>query len=96
MLTWRKTKRIGRSFLPALTDIKALQAAAPCLSRMRACIEHATQVVFGEGPEDANVVMVGEQPGDEEDHKGHPFVGPAGDSSTRQCTRPNLTGKKST
>jgi DNA polymerase len=34
--------------------------------------------VFGEGPEDARVVMVGEQPGDEEDTRGRPFVGPAG------------------
>jgi DNA polymerase len=40
--------------------------------------QHATQVVFGEGPPDAKVVMVGEQPGDEEDRKGRPFVGPSG------------------
>jgi uracil-DNA glycosylase family protein len=40
--------------------------------------EHATQTVFGEGPLDAAVVMVGEQPGDQEDKQGHPFVGPAG------------------
>ncbi|HWD39702.1 MAG TPA: UdgX family uracil-DNA binding protein [Fimbriimonas sp.] len=39
---------------------------------------HATQTVFGEGPVDARVVMVGEQPGDKEDLEGHPFVGPAG------------------
>jgi uracil-DNA glycosylase family protein len=39
---------------------------------------HATQVVFGEGPPDSKVVMVGEQPGDDEDRKGHPFVGPSG------------------
>jgi DNA polymerase len=38
----------------------------------------ATQTVFGEGPEDASVVMVGEQPGDSEDREGKPFVGPAG------------------
>src|SRR5438270_3363609 len=40
--------------------------------------EHATQTVFGEGPEDADVVLMGEQPGDKEDKAGHPFVGPAG------------------
>jgi DNA polymerase len=34
--------------------------------------------VFGEGPPDASIVIVGEQPGDEEDRQGHPFVGPAG------------------
>lgn len=39
---------------------------------------HATQTVFGEGPDDAPVVFVGEQPGDREDMEGHPFVGPAG------------------
>ncbi|MET0758048.1 MAG: UdgX family uracil-DNA binding protein [Mycobacterium sp.] len=38
----------------------------------------ATQTVFGEGPEDAAVVFVGEQPGDQEDIAGKPFVGPAG------------------
>ena len=39
---------------------------------------HATQTVFGEGPKDASVVFVGEQPGDQEDMAGKPFVGPAG------------------
>lgn len=39
---------------------------------------HATQTVFGEGPRDAAVVLVGEQPGDQEDLAGRPFVGPAG------------------
>jgi DNA polymerase len=38
----------------------------------------ATQAVFGEGPRDAEVMLVGEQPGDKEDVAGHPFVGPAG------------------
>jgi uracil-DNA glycosylase len=38
----------------------------------------ATQTVFGEGPRDAEVMLVGEQPGDLEDRAGHPFVGPAG------------------
>src|SRR3954464_14461417 len=38
----------------------------------------ATQTVFGEGPRDAEIILVGEQPGDLEDRAGHPFVGPAG------------------
>jgi DNA polymerase len=38
----------------------------------------ATQAVFGEGPVHAQVMLVGEQPGDKEDAAGHPFVGPAG------------------
>lgn len=40
--------------------------------------EHATQGVAGEGPGDARILLVGEQPGDEEDIQGRPFVGPAG------------------
>src|SRR5262245_6897822 len=40
--------------------------------------KHATQTVFGEGPEKARVIFVGEQPGDQEDIAGRPFVGPAG------------------
>jgi DNA polymerase len=52
------------------------QAAAGCT----ACElwEPATQTVFGEGPETARIVFVGEQPGDQEDRTGEPFVGPAG------------------
>jgi DNA polymerase len=51
-------------------------AAAGC----RACElwEPAIQTVFGEGPETARIVFVGEQPGDREDRTGEPFVGPAG------------------
>jgi len=40
--------------------------------------KHATQTVFGEGPLDASIMFVGEQPGDQEDMAGRPFVGPAG------------------
>jgi len=40
--------------------------------------KHSTQTVFGEGPLSANIMFVGEQPGDQEDLAGHPFVGPAG------------------
>jgi len=48
--------------------------------RCKACDlhKHATQTVFGEGPAKAEVMLVGEQPGDMEDRQGHPFVGPAG------------------
>jgi DNA polymerase len=50
------------------------------VQRCQACdlYEGATQAVLGEGPPDARVVLVGEQPGDREDVEGHPFVGPAG------------------
>jgi len=57
--------------------VAALSEAA---ARCRGCHlwEPATQTVFGEGPEGARVVLVGEQPGDREDVEGRPFVGPAG------------------
>jgi len=59
---------------PTLTSVR--QAAKDC----RACdlYKRGTQTVFGEGPSKAEVMMVGEQPGDSEDLAGHPFVGPAG------------------
>lgn len=49
-------------------------------SGCRACPlwQNATQTVFGEGPADADLLFVGEQPGDQEDLAGRPFVGPAG------------------
>jgi uracil-DNA glycosylase len=60
-----------------VTTLSALRKAA---SDCRACPlwKNATQTVFGEGPSDALVMLVGEQPGDQEDRQGHPFVGPAG------------------
>jgi DNA polymerase len=64
-------------FVPAGADLDELRAAA------RGCQgchlwEDATQTVFSRGGPDARVVMVGEQPGDVEDQRGEPFVGPAG------------------
>ena len=62
----------------ARTPIAQLKAeAAGC----RRCPLHAaaTQTVFGEGPEHARLMFVGEQPGDQEDLAGKPFVGPAGE-----------------
>ena len=52
---------------------KAEQACTRC-----PLYRHATQAVPGEGPLPARLMMVGEQPGNDEDLKGHPFVGPAG------------------
>ena len=62
---------------PTGVGLDGLRAAA---AGCRACElwEPATQTVFGDGPETARVVFVGEQPGDQEDRKGEPFVGPAG------------------
>src|SRR3954452_4689137 len=64
-------------FVPKTTSLRTLGAAA---QQCRGCdlYKHATQVVFGEGPKAARVMFVGEQPGDQEDRQGEPFVGPAG------------------
>src|SRR5919205_4494434 len=64
-------------FIPPRPTLPRLrEAAAGC----RGCDlwVNATQTVFGEGPRSAEVMLVGEQPGDQEDRQGHPFVGPAG------------------
>ena len=70
-------KTSAAEWVPPTHELRKLRAAAP---GCRGCelYARATQVVFGEGPQDAKVVMVGEQPGDEEDQTGHPFVGPSG------------------
>ncbi len=63
--------------MPVTKDLSELHAAA---ERCQGCHlhENATQVVFGAGPPSARLIMVGEQPGDVEDRRGEPFVGPAG------------------
>ena len=70
-------QRSAAPFVPATTSLKALSAAA---HECRGCdlYKSATQVVFGAGPKKARVMFVGEQPGDQEDRQGEPFVGPAG------------------
>jgi uracil-DNA glycosylase len=64
-------------FIPEHPTLRALREE---VQRCRGCelYRYATQAVFGEGPRAARIAMVGEQPGDEEDRQGHPFVGPAG------------------
>ena len=62
---------------PAAGTLEALKAEAAACQRCPLW-KPATQTVFGEGPADAAVVFVGEQPGDQEDLAGQPFVGPAG------------------
>lgn len=60
-----------------INSLKALRAAEETCTRCP-LYKHATQVVPGEGPGRARIMMVGEQPGDQEDKQGKPFVGPAG------------------
>src|SRR5579884_496677 len=77
-------------FLPSRSDdLTALVKAA------RGCEgcdlwENATQTVFGEGHPGAQLMLVGEQPGDEEDRTGHPFVGPAGRLLDRALTQAGI------
>jgi uracil-DNA glycosylase len=64
-------------FVPAHTDLAGLRTAA---MNCRGChlYENATQTVFSKGPVSSRLLLVGEQPGDVEDQRGEPFVGPAG------------------
>ena len=73
-LPWDATPFLPSDPAPSLTALK--DAAARC----EGCdlFELGTQTVFGEGPPRAQVMFVGEQPGDQEDKAGKPFVGPAG------------------
>ena len=65
---------------PEPTSISSLRAVAAAATRCRACDlwKTGTQTVFGQGPRDARLMFIGEQPGDAEDKQGEPFVGPAG------------------
>jgi DNA polymerase len=64
-------------FIP---DRKTLPVLREAVQDCRGCglYRDATQAVFGEGPQSSSIVFIGEQPGDDEDRLGHPFIGPAG------------------
>jgi uracil-DNA glycosylase len=81
------------SFVPAGAGLGELTAAA---TRCKGCdlYRHATQTVFGRGPADARIVFVGEQPGDQEDLQGAPFVGPAGEVFDRALAEVGLEREK--
>ncbi|MEN4902655.1 UdgX family uracil-DNA binding protein [Luteimonas sp. TWI1437] len=73
----RRIPAVPASPAPTPDGVDALREAARDCRRCPLW-QPATQVVFGEGPSDARTMIVGEQPGDEEDLSGRPFVGPAG------------------
>src|SRR3954454_7427732 len=75
------------------TSLKALREEA---SHCRACHlwKYGTQTVFGEGPQAAQIMLVGEQPGDKEDLAGKPFVGPAGMMLDRALEQAGVDRKK--
>lgn len=79
----RTVRLLPRAAPPAvdmLTRVDSLDALRAAAGRCRNCPigEHATQAVCGEGPTQPALMFVGEQPGDQEDLQGRPFVGPAG------------------
>ena len=73
------TEREERGY-PRIENARSLRSVGQAAKVCRACDlwARATQTVFGEGPRTAEILFVGEQPGDKEDLAGHPFVGPAG------------------
>jgi uracil-DNA glycosylase len=77
----------------ALPGLETLREEA---SHCRACHlwKDATQIVFGEGPPDAQVMLVGEQPGDKEDLAGKPFVGPTGQMLNRALEQAGIDRDK--
>src|SRR4051812_30297286 len=76
----KSNKKDAISAAEFLPDEKTLPTLTEAAEDCRGCdlYKNATQTVFGQGPAKASVVFVGEQPGDQEDRQGHPFVGPAG------------------
>jgi probable DNA metabolism protein len=76
----RAPSAVHKSDAEAAAEIASLADARAAVQGCGRCplYEHATQAVFGEGPARAEVMFVGEQPGDQEDLQGRPFVGPAG------------------
>lgn len=73
-------KTSAADFLPE-ADRMTLRKLCDAASHCQGCdlYKAGTQTVFGEGPRDAKLMLVGEQPGDQEDRRGRPFIGPAGE-----------------
>ena len=80
-------------FVPVNAGLGELKAAA---AHCQGCdlYHHATQTVFGRGSAEARIVFIGEQPGDQEDLQGAPFVGPAGEVFERALADAGLAREK--
>ncbi|WP_375413815.1 UdgX family uracil-DNA binding protein [uncultured Bradyrhizobium sp.] len=89
----QKRPPMPRKHLAPGDDVDALREEA---KGCRACHlwKDATQTVFGEGPQHASVMLVGEQPGDKEDLAGKPFVGPAGQMLDRALREAGVNREK--
>lgn len=77
MITAQKDKTSAATFVPPEHTLPVLRASMPGCQGCE-LYKHATQVVPGVGGAHARLMLVGEQPGDQEDQQGEPFVGPAG------------------
>ena len=79
-------------FVPDSSELGALKKAS---ARCQGCdlYRHATQTVFGQGSRESRLVLVGEQPGDQEDRQGLPFVGPAGEVLDRALAEAGIDRK---
>lgn len=84
--------RTARDYFPENAETLTLANLANAARHCQACDLHcqATQVVFGRGPQSARIVLVGEQPGDQEDVAGEPFIGPAGEVLNRALQQAGL------
>jgi DNA polymerase len=91
----RAAKGVDMPKPPADADYASLTAARKAAGHCERCplYKHATQTVFGEGPAHARLVFVGEQPGDQEDLQGKPFVGPAGQMFDRALAEADIDRK---
>src|SRR5258705_10450302 len=84
-----KLKRDATEYLPSTKSLPALRKAA---DQCKGCdlYRFATQAVFGEGVTQARVMLIGEQPGNEEDKQGRPFVGPSGHLLDKPLIEPGI------
>ncbi|WP_433964181.1 UdgX family uracil-DNA binding protein [Tunturiibacter gelidiferens] len=93
MVTTQKQQPSAQPFVPEDHTLPALRAALPTC---KGCdlYKHATQAVPGRGGAHARLLLVGEQPGDQEDQQGEPFVGPAGKILDRVLAELNIDRSK--
>lgn len=89
----RSDRGLPEHIVPAALDQGAdLEALSRLAARCQGCelCHSATQTVFGRGSEQPQMVLVGEQPGDQEDRRGEPFVGPAGQLLRRSLAQAGI------
>jgi uracil-DNA glycosylase len=89
---WRLPVAVSVASTETRSKTRTIESLRENAADCKACPlwKHATQTVFGEGPGSAKCMLVGEQPGDQEDLAGRPFVGPAGAVLDRALTEADL------